>query len=493
MITKSLIRLYFVLLLSVCGIFLASAKEFIIGGIAYRVISSNRVEVISKGDENYKGIQLIIIPSQVKYENVVYNVYSIGNYAFKDCKSLKRVSLPSSIMSMGVGTFEGCVELRSINIPNGVTTLDDYLFLNCISLANLSVPSTVKNIGYKTFSGCTKLKSLDLSNVMVVDYYALESCSSLTDVKLSSRLRDLGDGAFKNCSGLNEIKIPREVRVVGDSTFYGCSSLRSLEIGENVSRIEPTALLGCPSLERIKVDEGNEYFADVDGILCDYDRNELICFPSNKATQYSLSGSPLIRIKKWAFRDNVSLTTLTLRTATAEIEEEAFMNCKKLEHIELPLQLRRINDRAFAGCSELRIARMRTSISYLGNNIFDGCNKMEQLHCRQRHPEIIEISPHAFDGLSASCPLYVPLNYGDIYREIDGFKRFPQIIEEDVIVPGDVNDDEVCNVSDVSAIYNYIITRGVGAYIDVEMADVNKDGYINISDVGALYKLLMGQ
>ena len=236
----------------------------------------------------------------------------------------------------------------------------------------------------------------------------------------------------------------------------------------------------------------NVYFTSKDGILCDSTSTTLLRFPAAKAVEYNLGISNLRHISKWAFRDNTTLQSLTIKGVIWDVEEEAFLNCKELKSVELPLSTKRILDRAFAQCKKLTFLRMRTSIIYLGHNILEGCNALEQLHCRQHHPDRVEIESDAFAGVPASCPLYVPLRYGDAYRSLDKWNRaFSSIIEEDVVVPGDVNDDELCNVSDISTIYAYILNPTSDIYIDIEAADINGDGVINVSDISEIYSIML--
>ena len=469
----------------------ANPTEFDVSGIAYRVIGANRVEVVARGSVNYQGLVSIAIPATVSYDGEHYNIYSIGDRAFSGCESLQRVVLPATITSLGHATFEGCKSLKTINIPKGVTSISDRCFNGCSALDAIKLPSSLTTLGSRAFADCVSLKEISL-NAGFIDYYAFDGCRALESVNLGQRLRDLGKCCFRNCTKLKEIEIPDDVVEIDDSTFYGCQALRKVSIGAGVDLISLTAFINCPSLESYKVSDYNYYYSSVDGMLCDSTANTLIAFPSGKAVEYNLSCSTIRRIGKWAFRDNAKLEILNMRGVILDVEEEAFLNCQSLKTLELPLSTKRIYDRAFAQCRNLKFVRMRTSINYLGHNLFNGCNALEQLHCRQRHPDIVQIESDAFSGVPATCPLYVPLRYGDAYRSIAKWNdAFSSIVEEDVIIPGDVNDDELCNVSDISTLYAYIIDPNSNIYIDTEAADMNGDGKINVSDISMIYEIII--
>lgn len=78
------------------------AYDFEVDGIYYNVLSKDdfTCEVTESPDKNYKG--RITIPSQVSYAGKVFNVTSIGNYAFYKCSDLTSVTIPNSVTSIGV-------------------------------------------------------------------------------------------------------------------------------------------------------------------------------------------------------------------------------------------------------------------------------------------------------------------------------------------------------------------------------------------------------
>ena len=93
---------------------------FEVDGINYRRGLDNNVSV-EPGDEKYAG--RIVIPSEVNYEGMTYNVTSISNTAFNDCSGLTALYLPEGLKSLGTKMFSGCTSLTCLNIPNSVTNI----------------------------------------------------------------------------------------------------------------------------------------------------------------------------------------------------------------------------------------------------------------------------------------------------------------------------------------------------------------------------------
>lgn len=88
-----------------------------VDGIYYNFDDSAlTAEVTYKGSHysysDYTGT--IIIPSSVVYDNKTYTVKSIGPLAFRVCRSLTSVSIPSSITSIGNFAFSNCSGLTRI-------------------------------------------------------------------------------------------------------------------------------------------------------------------------------------------------------------------------------------------------------------------------------------------------------------------------------------------------------------------------------------------
>ena len=62
----------------------------------------------------------------------------IANYSFSGCDSLKYITIPDGVTSIGDGAFYNCSSLRSITIPDGVTSIGSEAFNGCGRLTNIT-------------------------------------------------------------------------------------------------------------------------------------------------------------------------------------------------------------------------------------------------------------------------------------------------------------------------------------------------------------------
>jgi hypothetical protein len=75
------------------------------------------------------------------YYNIKEGTRLIADWAFSDCSSLKSITIPNSVTSIGREAFNSCSNLTSITIPNSVTSIGNGAFRYCSSLTSVTVPS----------------------------------------------------------------------------------------------------------------------------------------------------------------------------------------------------------------------------------------------------------------------------------------------------------------------------------------------------------------
>ena len=186
--------------------------------------------------------------SSVTAANLRSDTVGIADDAFYGCKTLKSVTIPDSVTSIGSSVFEGCSSLTSVTIPDSVTSIGNYAFSGCTAEIVWGDEPVITEIGDYAFAGYAGTSFVIPDSVTSIGEYAFYNCSSLTSVTIPDSVTSIGGGAFSGCSSLTSVTIPDSVTSIGEYAFYDCICLTSVTIGKGVTSIGRYAFSGCISL-----------------------------------------------------------------------------------------------------------------------------------------------------------------------------------------------------------------------------------------------------
>ena len=145
----------------------------------------------------------VTIPSKVVIDGKTYSVVSIAYQAFKNCKGLTNITIPTSVIKIEGYAFTNS-GLTTIELPSSITSIDYGLFSGCSDLVSVKIPSSVESIGENAFVSCT----------------------SLTNLELSSSIKSIGVMAFYNCKNLDLVIDNSKDNVeVAVQAFQDCKSV----------------------------------------------------------------------------------------------------------------------------------------------------------------------------------------------------------------------------------------------------------------------------
>ena len=382
------------------------------------------------------------------------------------CKDTK---IPSSVTSIGTGTFYGCTSLTSIEIPSSVTSIGSSAFNSCTSLTNIEIPNSVTSIGGYTFSGCSSLTNIEIpSSVESIGIGAFDGCTSLTNIEIPNSVTSIGDFAFSFCTSLTSIEIPNSVTSIGGYTFANCSFLTSIEIPSSVESIGIGAVFGCTSLTSIALPfigqnadgSGETYFGYIFGTGFDH----YTSIPNSLKEVVLLGGTSVKRgefkdctdlisiiipnsvkcIEAYAFEDCKSLQSITIPfvgqnadgsgethfgyifgaseysrnssfvpsslketiiTGGASIGESAFFDCASLTNIEIPNSVTSIGGYTFSGCSSLTNIEIPSSVESIGIGAFSSCTSLTNIEIPS---SVTSIGEDAFYGCTSLTNIEIP-------------------------------------------------------------------------------------
>jgi hypothetical protein len=96
-------------------------------------------------------------------------------------------------------------------------------------------------------------KSAEAIFIEKADPYSWRGCKYLVSVVLSSKVKNIGEGAFCDCAGLISVVIPNSVKSIGQGAFSGCTGLTSVVIPDSIASIGVAAFYECKQLESVVI------------------------------------------------------------------------------------------------------------------------------------------------------------------------------------------------------------------------------------------------
>lgn len=195
---------------------------------------------------------------------------------------------------------------------------------------------------------------------------------------------------------LDHIVIPNDIRWIGFNAFEDCRGIRNIRITENVRRIGKYAFYGCTGLVAYSVDEDNDSYKDIEGVLYNKSESVVMGYPAAKAGSIYIVSDKTKRVQAFTFQNCNQLKKLILPETITHIDEQAFECCTELMEFKIPDSLRTITNKCFRGCTNLmKVAFGNSSVTKIESNAFSGCSNLLEINLPDRI-ECIETMAFAY-------------------------------------------------------------------------------------------------
>lgn len=480
------------------------------------------------------------LAKMTKLEFPVSMVY-LGNGALKGADTLEELTLPFFGEYLGAEAGNGYINtvklddlfaqeqwttignLKKLTILQGQFVPEEYYCWSVEGISEVNLPDTVTEIGACAFCS-TSLTEISLpENLLVIRERAFEATSP-ERVVFPEKVNKINASAFRNCSRLTKIDLPKSLNFIGEEAFYNTSleevtlpgklnyiqkrafalsSLKNIEIPAGVTSIGEGAFSENKNLERIDVDEQNEAYCSVDGVLYNIEKTELLCVPGKltgsvtipngiqRVGDYSFAGTGVTEvvlpdslkvIGEGAFLKS-SLKEIDLPDGVTEIGKYAFQECVQLEQIELSENLHEIPYWLFMGDTKLHKAELpdniekidsgafeQTGIKYvslgsklktLGDSVFNGCSQLQYIRVDETNQ-------------------YFKTQDGILYNK-EGTKLLltPMMISGEVVIPEGVKRLEKSAFSDREKLEKIVLPDS--------LEYIGKDCFLNCPKLKAIY------
>ena len=292
--------------------------------------------------------------------------------------------------------------VTSLVIGNGITHIGRFGFYRNPFLRSVSFEegSNLKSIGWGAFGHCWRLETVAIpASVEVLEEYAFYECGAMKNFTFEegSRLHTIKDYAFQHQLSLKSLVIPDGVTTLGVGIFYrACPDLVLNVVEDSIAQyyaikyginydtreghveplysgeyndsikwgIYPSGQLvisgtgAMPNHTNYTQQPWRNYAHLITGITIGKDITSI----GNYAFAYTCKNVPTVKFEEGSQLQSVGVL--------------AFMNCAKIESIELPDTVTYIGVYAFADCFALENVRISQAASYIGATAFRGSNKV---------------------------------------------------------------------------------------------------------------------
>jgi len=344
-----------------------------------QVIFPDGSPITAIGDNAFDGLANLTDISVKKIDGgVVSYVYGIPNSivtigvrAFADCSSLGRRGYESD------GVTPVLYDISILSDNSNVEKISNEAFANCTSLKKITIPQKVTSMGGSTSSSWSASAEADI----------FAGCSSLSDVTIADGGSDMyiGKSAFVN-TAISEITLPARVTAIGDSIFEGLTSLTSVTFGTagdpakaGIQYIGKRAFYGT-GIRNIDIpDSLKQLGAAISASSAAVQKSTVTEVFANcsSLTSVTINGSDaypgITVIGADTFKDCDNLKTVNFGSKVDTIGHTAFLGCSGLTSIDLSY-VRTLGDQAFKGCENLKQVTLDTLTS-MGKGAFNGCHR----------------------------------------------------------------------------------------------------------------------
>ncbi|MBP3763555.1 MAG: leucine-rich repeat domain-containing protein [Bacteroidales bacterium] len=276
----------------------------------------------------------LVIPADVQYQGVTYQITRIEDYAFCGVVGLTSVVVGDNVSYIGVSAFSGCNDLAMVEIGPAVDTVGNGAFRDCQALQTVVYNAArCTYIPGDVFHGCLKFDEL----------------------VIGAAVRNIPENAFAGYIRLYPFDVPSTVDTIGRNAFRGVKMIHYSGTAE-----------GCPwgALHLNGYYDPNTYMHYTSS-----DRDTLVC-GSRLVEDILYIPNQVVCIGKQAFYGCDNILMIVFSNSLASIGDSAFCEFKGYVPMAIPPSVGSIGEGAFAGCYSMPLISVPSTVTSIGDNAF---------------------------------------------------------------------------------------------------------------------------
>lgn len=316
-------------------------------------------------------------------------------------------------------------QMESVELPDDLAEVGKEAFRGCKKLTLLDLPSELRYVGSKAFYKTPWFAALlpDEQGLLIEANTLLDGTAAQGAVRIPANVLCIAQAAFQKNKTITEVEIPETVSAIPGNAFAQCSSLAAIGIPDGIKDFGGYAFSGTPWLDN-RINSSTDEVVIVNNILIDGSKAEegdlAISDNVERIAPHAFDGSEVTgitgmrnvtRIEKYAFSDcsiesielpdgltqidsfafsGCDLRRVTIPEGVTSLPEQAFSQCINLVSIGLPGQIQEIGREAFSGCTLLSEVILPAALRTLGENAFYRCDSLAKVTFEGEQTEIAE-------------------------------------------------------------------------------------------------------
>ena len=259
--------------------------------------------------------------------NVKANTVRLYEKAFRKCSKITGIVIisPESLVEIGESCFEGAFRFGTVDFSEctNLMTIGAYAFKECRGMTKLMLPSSLETISEGMCEGAVWLKSVDIKGCREIEDRAFYGCNLLTTVTNMDDVRRIGDLAFANCLNISDLELPESLQEMGESCFENCTSLQNVKLNGTISGISRYCFYGCSTLKSVSMSEQQKQALKIIGVQAFGQCTALEEMELSDITNLILMGER-------AFAGCTELTTVRLPESLKSLPDYCFEGCENI-------------------------------------------------------------------------------------------------------------------------------------------------------------------
>lgn len=226
------------------------------------------------------------------------------------------------------------------------------------------------------------IKALSVILAFAVIAATFAGCSQKTKEKLEYKIEnnEVIITGYTDSTERTELVVPDElegypVTEIADFGLFNAESLTKITLGKNIKTIGTWAMTNNQRLQEFAVDEENEYFTAVDGILFTKDMKTIVYYPNAKGVTFSKYGDVQNRDSS---KDDFNEISYVIPDGVETISSKAFYKCYYIDHITIPDSVTRIEEKAFHHCESMQEIDVPANLEFIGKDAFAYCYNIKE-------------------------------------------------------------------------------------------------------------------